>query len=276
MSTSSSHRVLVIVLLVIGVPALLFGVYKLTLGRSVLAGPVDHDFGVVALVAPEVTVEHVFRLVNRSRSTIELGEVRSSCGCTVPQVSTKSVAPGEELAITAVMTLTKSGLTTARITVEMQGRGVRHLNVRAIGKPLQHLRPARPSILIEPEVPETVMFFLDLWDGEDPSKFPEPALAVTSDALRAELVSWGPYRDANAAQGHPAIWRGQITVTCKRAILPSDAAIAITFGRDQALMMPVQLKMSRPLPTLPRDGEPESNQPAHDPGFNPLKLPSDK
>jgi hypothetical protein len=43
-----------------------------------------------------VTLRHVFRLVNRGPAAVDVTDVRSSCGCLVPRVDRRHLAPNEE------------------------------------------------------------------------------------------------------------------------------------------------------------------------------------
>lgn len=49
------------------------------------------------------TLEHVFRMVNRSRDAIHITNVRVSCGCTQAQATKEWLSPGEEGAVVARM-----------------------------------------------------------------------------------------------------------------------------------------------------------------------------
>ncbi len=82
------------------------------------AFPLDnrtHDFGTVARSAK---TEYRFPIKNTSDKTIELGSIRTSCGCTTPTIETKKIAPGETGTILAKFnTGTFTGQKQATVTV---------------------------------------------------------------------------------------------------------------------------------------------------------------
>jgi hypothetical protein len=65
------------------------------------------------------TAKHEYVLVNKGNTTLEITQARPSCGCTVASISEKSVAPGAETRITAVLNLAgRTGPQHKTITVE--------------------------------------------------------------------------------------------------------------------------------------------------------------
>lgn len=66
-----------------------------------------HDFG---SQDNEGKVDHTFTIMNVGTGTLEISNVKSSCGCTVAELSKKSLAPGEETTVAASFNLAgKSG-----------------------------------------------------------------------------------------------------------------------------------------------------------------------
>lgn len=66
-----------------------------------------HDFG---SQDNEGKVEHAFTVMNVGTGTLEISNVKSSCGCTVAELAKKSLGPGEETTIAATFNLAgKSG-----------------------------------------------------------------------------------------------------------------------------------------------------------------------
>jgi hypothetical protein len=64
-------------------------------------------------------VEHRFVLKNEGNITLEIGAVRASCGCTVANISQKSVPPGGTTEVSARLSLTgRQGSQNKTITVE--------------------------------------------------------------------------------------------------------------------------------------------------------------
>jgi len=66
-----------------------------------------------------VTVEHTFVLRNDGNATLQIGNVRTSCGCTVANVSNKTLEPGQTAEVTARLSLKgRQGQQRKAITVE--------------------------------------------------------------------------------------------------------------------------------------------------------------
>ncbi|MBU1695178.1 MAG: DUF1573 domain-containing protein [Verrucomicrobia bacterium] len=64
-------------------------------------------------------LEHVFTLKNEGNTTLLIGNVRPTCGCTVAQLSTSSLEPGAEAALTTKLDLRgRSGTQMKQIRIE--------------------------------------------------------------------------------------------------------------------------------------------------------------
>jgi hypothetical protein len=122
---------LIVIATVLGVPLIAYAVYRTTIGRSPLEGEAHHDFGVVDAPSGRVELAHTFHLRNRLDEPIEIVEVRPSCGCLVPELSTRTVEPGATLEIPVTLTLKGAGRTRERVALVMEGRGARYLTVEA-------------------------------------------------------------------------------------------------------------------------------------------------
>lgn len=78
----------------------------------------DHDFGTVARAAK---AEHSFEFKNKFNEPIEILNVTPSCTCTLPAVSAKVIAPGEEGAVIAkFQTRTSKGQRAATLNISMK------------------------------------------------------------------------------------------------------------------------------------------------------------
>jgi len=74
-------------------------------GIGVLAAPqitVDNNVYQFGTVLEGVVVTHTFVLTNAGDETLEIGNVRTSCGCTTTDLAKKSLAPGESVNLDAV------------------------------------------------------------------------------------------------------------------------------------------------------------------------------
>jgi hypothetical protein len=81
----------------------------------------EHDFGVVARASKQV---HVFEFVNNSGADLFLNQVKTSCGCTKPQILTQHVKINEKARVQATFdTLKFFGKRGATLSVSMQKAG---------------------------------------------------------------------------------------------------------------------------------------------------------
>jgi len=74
-------------------------------GVAVLAAPqitVDDNVYQFGTVLEGVVVTHTFVLTNAGDETLQIGNVRTSCGCTTTDLAKKSLAPGESVNLNAV------------------------------------------------------------------------------------------------------------------------------------------------------------------------------
>jgi hypothetical protein len=102
------------------------GTFQLTITGNVVE-VIDHklpkiefekdkfDFG---SVQEGTKLEYTFNFKNTGGSDLEIGEIQTSCGCTVASISSKTIKPGESGNIKVVFdTTNKSGKTTRTISV---------------------------------------------------------------------------------------------------------------------------------------------------------------
>ena len=81
----------------------------------------EHDFGVVARASKQV---HVFEFVNNSGADLLLNHVRTSCGCTKPEILTQHVKVNEKAQVQATFdTLKFFGKRGATLSVSIQKAG---------------------------------------------------------------------------------------------------------------------------------------------------------
>ncbi|MFH1723276.1 MAG: DUF1573 domain-containing protein [Elusimicrobiota bacterium] len=100
--------------------------------RIVFPSP-EHDFGEI----PQgETVTHDFVFKNEGPGTLEIGEVRSSCGCTAALVSKKEIGPGEE----------------GRIKVTFRSRGFRGNVTKTVSVPSNDLASGTATLKIKATV----------------------------------------------------------------------------------------------------------------------------
>jgi hypothetical protein len=231
-------RELLVLGFIVAVLGLLIGLYLLTLGRSPLAGPNTHDFGFVMISNGSASVEHTFTLTNRTSRTLELGRPRPSCGCTVSGLSTNTVEPGEQVSVTAKLTLSQAGRRSSDIAIPIEGRGVRMLSITGIGRPVNEIHARRERIILAPGSETTVGFSVDAWTDvwHDVREVPKPKIDVP-DGVSARFERW--VLRAIPEHDRPARWEGQVVLALEGDALPEDAMFVVTLREGQELRMPI-------------------------------------
>jgi uncharacterized cupredoxin-like copper-binding protein len=75
----------------------------------------QHDFGVVA---EGKVFDHTFKFINAGKTTLEIKDVKTSCGCTAALLSSKKIEPGKEGTIRVELdTTNRLGRMSRNITV---------------------------------------------------------------------------------------------------------------------------------------------------------------
>ncbi len=229
---------LVLSLIVGGVLGSAWATYRLTVGKPQLDGVRRHDFGIAELVDRPVEFRHTFVLTNTSRRTIELANIRTTCGCTVAEPSTRTIGPGEVLEIEATLTLKNQGRKTSKIFLQYGGRDLDVLYLEGSVRRRQRLSVAPGPRKLDPGVDlQRVILFLD-YDGNDEP----PAPSVTApDGVDASFGGWQQVSRVRRADGLPAQWRGRVTLRQTGGTLSAVAAAEVAVGADQTIRLPLAL-----------------------------------
>ncbi len=229
---------LVLLLIIGGILGSAWGAYRMTVGRPNLDGERRHDVGVATLVDGPVVFTHTFTLTNTGSSTIEIANIRTGCGCTVAETSTRSIDPGGTLEIAATLTLKKEGRKTSRIFLEYGGSDVDVLHVQGWARHAKQLSLAPgPTRLITGEVLTRLLSFRDYETNDEP---PAPVL-VTPAGVKAKFSGWKQALRLRPRHGMPARWRGQVRVRHDEGTLAADAAVEISVGPDESVRLPLVL-----------------------------------
>ena len=106
-----------LVLLLAGVLGVAYGVYYVTVGRPLLSGEHDHDFGIVEVAGSgqAVSVSHTFVLSNRTGKPVTIQDIKTSCSCSVASLSTETVEPGGTIEIKAQLSMNQDGRKRAKV-----------------------------------------------------------------------------------------------------------------------------------------------------------------
>ncbi len=207
-----------------------YGVYRMSVGRPVLAGPREHDFGVVEMGREPLTLEHTFVLTNRTAGPIEIEAIKTSCGCSAASSIEGVIAPGDQTRIEATLTLKRDGRRRARITLLCGERGPivlyleaaarlgQRLNATGAREPLQRGQPVEWSLM-----------YLEYDSNDRP---PQPVI-IAPPEIRVELVDWTQFTPRGAAAATPARWRGALRVELIADSIPSGASFEVRVGSDQ-------------------------------------------
>ncbi len=246
----------------IGVIALVLGAlllaYWLMIGRPVLTGERQHDFGFVTIDGELAAVEHTFRLRNRLREPVRIENVHTSCGCMTPDLDREVIGPGEEIELRAVLELRRVGPRHAGVIVQLEGHPEVELSVRAIGRPAQRLRAVRNEVAVAADTITRVAFFGSAWADEwdDTTRAPRPTVEAPP-GIRAEVTEWR-LRNAGARDGRtPADWQGMIEVGVEEvAALEAETELLIRWSGAHELALPITAGPEDRTAALPN--EPES------------------
>jgi len=227
---------LVLLLIVAGVFGSAWGAYRMTVGRPLLEGVRHHEFPPGTLVDGRVEFDHTFVLTNAGSSTVEIGNIRTSCGCTVAEPSTRSLGPGETVEIAATLTLKKEGRKTSRIFLEYGGSDVDVLHLEGWAR-----RPDRLSLAPGPTrlgPGEALGRLLGYRDYETNDEPPPPSFR-TPPGVEVAFLGWTQTARLRSRDGMPAHWRGRFTVRHDDGTLEADAAVVISVGPEESVRLPL-------------------------------------
>lgn len=76
-----------------------------------------HDFG---RIDPNITVSHIFRLINTSNDTLRFEGLYSSCECTKGKISKQTIPPNEDYQVELSFKDTTHGYFTRSVTIEFK------------------------------------------------------------------------------------------------------------------------------------------------------------
>ena len=125
--------------------------------RAVLVGETAHEFANAVYEGEPIELRHTFSLVNQTNSEVRIVETKSSCGCTVAQVSQEIVAPGDSVSVEAVMTLSSPGRRDERIWLVLDDGRVQTLTLSGAARAEYAIHTAQHSVRLEPGSPATIV-----------------------------------------------------------------------------------------------------------------------
>lgn len=203
-----------------------------TLG-SPLTGDTEHDFGEVRYRDGRVDLTHTFHLTNSSERTVVIADVAPTCGCTVPQISTREIPPGTTTDIEVTLTLTQPSLRHETVWLQLAGVGSLPLTVRAVARRMQEVHALHRSVILLDEPLSILLFASDIETNAPPR---EPTIETDAAPVSVEFGGWAQLYERNEAIGRPARWHGVLRVQrTSNEKLPRDAKISVKFGEDHVI-----------------------------------------
>lgn len=160
------------------------------------------------------TVEHTFVIKNEGDLSLEISNIRAACGCTVANISSKLIAPGEKADLTARLSLRgRSGRQRKAITISSNDPQTPHLTLFLDGSAMVGIEAVPPRLFYGQITPEAVVEqCVEVRGGSVPFKI----MSVESDSpkisTRMEVLEDGrKYRVC--ASTVPPLDQGQLRAT---------------------------------------------------------------
>lgn len=210
--------------------------YANTLGRPYLEGENVHDFGMVWIDGFETKVSHTFILVNRTNEVIEVRDVVSSCHCTIPYTESRRILPGGSLELIAEMTLDKSGLEKANITIILDGNRKQRLWVSAMCRRKMPLLYLGEHIELLMGLPKVLPVRCEVYKAKDE---PPPLMVRSCKGVSANFKKWKIIEFFDEEWQRPAVFVSELIVTRNVMDLPEDRTIEVSIDGENWLSVPV-------------------------------------
>lgn len=230
------HRICIAWLVFLGICIATYITFKLTVGRSELAGVSRHDFGMVLIDEPSSTFAHTFKLTNRTNKTINIKHIKPSCICTTAEPNSRVLKPGDVFELEAKLRLKSSKYTETHITLTFDDDTVHNLWIQATGRKRQQLTASTQALPIKQNKPTVMVVFVEVWD--DIENAPEPKI-VADEGIEAKFTRWNLQHKGNDARGVPARWSGRILVSQTAETIAKDAKLTLQFKDNEKVVVGV-------------------------------------
>jgi hypothetical protein len=178
----------------------------------------------------EGKVQHDFTIMNVGTGTLEISDVKSSCGCTVAELAKKSLGPGEETKVSATFNLSgKQGPQTKVISVSSNDPDVPVYKLELKGNAVAAIevepRFVNYGSVVEDTLPEQK---ITIKSNKDDIRFNVTGAEVSESAFQAEVttIKAGEHYEVtlkNVEPLQPGIAQGVINVKTddpKRSVIP--------------------------------------------------------
>ncbi len=195
---------------------------------------------------PSEPVEHTFLLRNEGTLTLEISRVHASCGCTVANISERSVPPGGESKITSRLSLQgRMGPQHKTITVDSNDPAQPQM-ILAMKGVAGYAVNAQPPQVMQPRVQPGSQPSADIIiSGADETPFRITAVESTSDRLAATVT---PMQENRAYR---------VTVALKDPLQAGTFSAQVVIQTDHPkrgrIEVPVSFVAQRELIVVPRE-----------------------
>ena len=215
-------------------------------GEPILTGADTVDFGVVQLNEPALSLRHIFLLRNRSKDTVTIRKITTTCGCTAAAADVDRVPPGGDVRVSASLELTDTGTREAQVHL-VADRGKRGevvvLTLRATARRPRQLRAVDRHLELALSSSAAIRIYTLEYESDDP---PIPPSVSAPAGLTVTFEGWALVHPRHAATGHPARWEGRIVVNAVGAPSGSPtlrkAMVDISSADSPTISIPVQVR----------------------------------
>lgn len=200
-----------------------------------LSGQTSHDFGEVRYDGTVAELRHTFHLTNDSRDIINIVDTVSSCGCTVAEVSSTELDPGETVEIDITLKLTQAILRRETVWLRLGDGETVTLAVEALARRIQDFYSLQEAVFLRDEPEDIVLVATDLDTDVPPA---DPLVRVSTSSASAAFHGWQRVFRHDKAAGRPARWQGIVRVErSTTAQLPRDAHVTISISPEQLVQV---------------------------------------
>ena len=170
------------------------------------------------------------------RQAMQRAENSSSCQCTIPSSDSRRVVPGESLDLMAEITLKKSGLQKASITLFLDGNRKQRLWVSAVGKRKLPLVYLGDHIELLMGLPKNMAVRCEIYQSK---KEPAPLHVRSTRGVSANFKKWKIIEFYDEKWQNPAVFEAELIVTRNVMDLQENATIAVSIDGENWLSVPV-------------------------------------
>jgi len=208
---------------------------------AMLSGTREKDFGLVTLGPQHVLLNHDFLLRNEGRSTIEIVDVKESCGCLDAQVMPSRVPPGGDVRVTTGIRLHSPGVRRETVTLLFAGEVPPvQLSLVATAAPANVFTAHERHVNFAPGKDSVV--HLSLLRSHQSERPDEPVFEVPP-SVEVSFDGWTLIHSGDPSRAHPERWSGAVRVRAVnsagndallssdlRASMPGAPELLVTLG----------------------------------------------